>query len=331
VQHSTISEVHDQVVEARNDLVVWIGDHAQQLDGDTTMPSVLVALATAAPVLDLAGQLAAGVGEVGERIGTQERQAREALTDRMTDDLARALDAHDVADWRELLDLVRQRIVPFGPTIPVSSLALALGESADVVAAGASDWGIATLLGRVRALVAAQQDAQPPPAPAQPRELIDREALAQGVARERYAKLVDALADALGLTRSPADDWDTSTGVGVMLDAVRAQRENGESADRQRARELAAALEYPVDRGAPADGWNWGRLLAEVASQVRYTREVSRNAVVDLARALGLDPERYQWGELLNLVGQLAEPDVTADQQREAGRGVPVPPTEGDR
>jgi hypothetical protein len=304
IHHGTIREVHDMVVEARGDLAAMM---AEDETASTTTVAALVALAAAGPVLDLAGQLAAGVGEVGERIGAQERQARDALADRMTDDLARALDAHDVADGRELLDLVRQRVVPFGPTIPVGSLAIALGESPDVVAAGASDWGIATLLGRVRALVAAQSAAEADPDPDQPRELIDREALSE---RERFGRLIDALADALGLERSDADNWRSSDGIAAMLDAVRAQRENGESDERQRARELATALGYPTDRGTPTNGWDWAQLLGEVEGQVRYTREVSRNAVVDLARALGLDADRHQWGDLLNLVGQLARPQA---------------------
>jgi hypothetical protein len=312
LHHSTIREVYDQVVDARADLVGTLGDQVVEGGGQYSAIGALVALSAAVPVLDLAGQLAAGVGEVGERIAAQQQEARTALALQMADDLARALGAHvddGVAGWGQLLDLVRQREVPFGPTIPVTSLAIALGaDPSESARLGAG--AVAALLGRVRQLVAAQSTDTAAD------DSVDTGELAQvdGLHPEprHYSLLVDALAERLGIDMTGEDTWRTSEGVTAMLSAVASLVEASRSDNRQRARELAGALGYPIERGTPTDGWSWVNLLGDVASLVRYTREVSRNSVVELARALDVDPDANTWGGLLNLVGQLATPESRA-------------------
>lgn len=317
VQSSTVREVYDLVIDARHQLADRLGDGS--IEGSTAVDA-LVALAAAVPVLDLAGQQLGDADDVSQYLARKHQRDLADQADSLADDLARALGVHidSATDWRGLLDQVRARPVPFGPTIPVSSLAIALGlhdgERVD-------DWGVAQLLARVRQLVAAEpRDNDPGPQPGEPelnepepatapQPLIDRDALAAGVARERLAKLVADLAEAVGAPNPTDPDWFTVGSIATLLSAVRELREGGEAADRTRARELAAALGYPTDRGALAGGWDWGRLVSEVEAQHRYVGEVSRNAVTDLARALGLDPADQQWRDMLTLVGQLARPD----------------------
>lgn len=295
-------------VEVVHDVVVRVADAGEALvkaieQGGASSRAELDAVSALSAAGALLAMAAANTvvlaGEIEQERGRHQDDIDRAvgkLHDAHCDELADAL-GEDAADlmWRDLLDLVRERAVPFGVTVPVSALLLALGDNAASVA-NATHVEVPAVLDRVRFLVGNYAGV-----------VGERNAAIANAQSERArinmfgAQLADALGIPIGDSRD--DQWGTPSGLDALLTAAAQLRARAE----QDVLDVGSALDYLSTGANSRELATEGRKVwATMMGDIGDVRAQLDDVPVRIAAALGLVAASPTLDGALDLVRQQA-------------------------